>query len=75
MRSKYYFDKFSNIAQDSCIYGKAFLDEALQRGLPHSRAILMHGHAGQFSLGPMSIEGPNYCSSLMLYILLAKVSK
>ena len=28
MRSKYYFDKFSNIAQDRYIHGKAFSDEA-----------------------------------------------
>ena len=56
--SKYYFDEFSNIAQDRYIHGKAFSNEALQRGLPHMLGHLTHGHAWQLPGNPMIIETP-----------------
>ena len=56
--SKYYFDKFSNIAQDMYIHGKAFSDEALQRGLPHMLGHLNTWARRAFAGNPKTVGTP-----------------
>ena len=60
--SKYYLGEFSNIAQDRYILGKAFSDEALQRGLPY-----MLGHLNTWARRAVARETHDHRDPMLIY--------
>ena len=54
--------KFSNIAQDRYIHGKAFSDEALQRGSPH-----MQGHLNTWARRAVVRETHDHRDPMLIY--------